>query len=133
MHHTLKTQTKILQPSKHNHAKHPTPSSFEIATVGKVMSLKEWNKFSKRYLYPKLEAHCHRKKDGSLGFTGDFGLDALLEFHKRYPNRFHFKITGSTKEQAVLAARFANRQGITFQELCYRDYTNKVISLHIKS
>ncbi len=115
------------------HLQHPIPRPLEIRTTGKALTVYEWNKFYNN-LTDKLQESCEHKKDGTMLFLGEYGLDAAITLQniRKYKDRFHFIMTCSNESNAIYALQAANEVGLNVSEVHYKNNRHdKVISNHL--
>ncbi len=129
MHTSLKLQTKISQPGKRQHLKHPIPVPIAFQPIGKTLTNKEWVKFCSQELLPKSQHYCERKGDGSISFLGEGSIDALIAFQKKFKNRFHFRMICSDEQNASRGIELIGPNHLIVEELRYKDDKHHTVTL----
>lgn len=111
------------------HLRHPIPLSLEVIPIGKTITEHEWEKFC-NHLNAKEKQVCDRKKNGTVLFIGEGGLDALKHFQTKFNSRFHYRMVCRSKPWAKDGLTLAAEKGITIQELHYRNPHNGMTMLN---
>jgi hypothetical protein len=104
-----------------HHLKHPIPYPLEVIPIGKASTHEEWEKFCEKHLTPKEQLDCARKRDGTLNFIGEGGLDALVHFQEKFKDRFHLRMICANEAYAVEGLQLAKEKGLKIRELRYKD------------
>ncbi len=111
------------------HLKHPIPLSLEVIPIGKTITEHEWEKFCNN-LNTKEKQDCERKKNGTVVFIGEGGLDALKHFQTKFNSRFHYRMVCASKPWAKDGLTLAVEKGIAIQELHYKNPHNAMTMLN---
>lgn len=126
----LTQEKKIAQVyDERHHLRHPIPPSLEVIPVGKTLTEFEWDKFCK-HLSPKEKQYCERKKNGTIVFIGEGGLDTLKCFHAKFNSRFHLRMICKSETWAKDGLKLAREKGINIQELHYKNARNAMTMLN---
>lgn len=121
----IKNQEKFMLYDEREHLKHPIPRPMEINVVGQKLTDIEWQKFCERTLKEnKYLEWCERRGNGSLIFFGESGIDAAVELHKKFPERFHFTMACIDKDRAKVAIALALAKELPLMEVSFQKTRN---------
>lgn len=126
----LTQEKKIAQVyNERQHLRHPIPLSLEVIPIGKTLTEFEWAKFCK-HLSSKEKQYCARKKNGTVVFIGEGGLDTLKLFHKKFNSRFHLRMICANESWAKDGLKLAAEKGINIQEVHYKNQHSAMTMLN---
>ena len=104
-------EKKSSQFGERQHLKKPIPRPIVVKPIGKTLTEAEWNRFSKRSLNNKTTQYCIRKKDGTISFIGEGGINILGVFLDNFKERFHARLICSNEDLAKEVAQLFNEYG----------------------
>ena len=113
-------EKKSSQFGERQHLKKPIPRPIVVKPIGKTLTEAEWNRFSKRSLNNKTTQYCIRKKDGTISFIGEGGINILGVFLDNFKERFHARLICSNEDLAKEGLLLARKNGITIYEIHYK-------------
>lgn len=113
-----------------DHLKHPIPESMEVRPIGKAITHNEWEKFSKRYLTPKLHRECEHRMDGTVIFHGEGGLDVAVLFQNHFKNRFRLRMICASMERTIEGLQLAKERELTIHEVHFKNGRKEKIKLN---